>query len=52
MKVEVLKDKMTRGVIDRVIKIDKTFYRDFDYSDTSWYFKRYNKNKKLLIYKL
>ena len=46
MNILVEQIRMTRKVIKDIIEIDKDFYLDFDYSDTSWYFKRYNNNNK------
>lgn len=42
MKVKVLKKKMTESVIKKIIEIDKEFYCNFNYNNTSWYFKRYS----------
>ena len=41
MKIEVTKQPMTEPLIKQIIEIDKEFYHDFDFSDTSWYYKRY-----------
>ena len=50
MKVQVLKKKFTKKMLNKIIEIDKTFYADFDYSDTSWYFTRYS--EKNIVYVL
>ena len=52
MNILVEQIRMTRKVIKDIIEIDKDFYLDFDYSDTSWYFKRYNNNNKVTVLKV
>ena len=52
MNILVEQIRMTRKVIKDIIEIDKDFYSDFDYSDTSWYFKRYNINNKVTVLKV
>ncbi len=50
MQVEVKKVKMTDDVIMSILEIDKEFYTNFDYSDSSWYFERYSdKNDAFLL---
>ena len=49
MKIQVLKKKFTRPMLKEIIEIDKTFYTDFDFSETDWYFKRYNKNNVVYV---
>jgi len=50
MQIQVVKKRFTKQVLDKIIEIDKTFYTDFDYSDTSWYLQRYN--SKNIVYLL
>ena len=50
MKIQVLKKRFTKDVLEKIIEIDKTFYHDFDFSETDWYFKRYN--SKNIVYVL
>lgn len=47
MEIKVLKKSFTKNILEKIIEIDKTFYSDFDFNDTSWYFERYN-NKNVV----
>lgn len=49
MKIEVKKAKMSEEVIKKIINIDKTFYKDFDYSNESWYFERYSEKNDIFL---
>ena len=48
-KLCVCKKFMTPEVIRAIIEIDKTFYKEFDYSDCSWYFERYNEQNEVFV---
>ena len=51
LEVTVKEVNMTNDVINQIIEIDKLFYLNFDYSNTSWYFKTYSaKNKITVLY--
>jgi len=59
MKIEIKEYSNTPKVLEQIIDIDKTFYKNFDYNDISWYTERYNEtnsvhalviNKKIVGY--
>ena len=49
MQVEVKKLGMSKSVIQSIAEIDKEFYTNFDYSDLSWYYERYNNKNKIFL---
>lgn len=50
-KIKIRKKTLTKAILNQIIEIDKGFYKDFDYSNTKWYFERYSKkNKAFLLY--
>lgn len=51
-KVTIEKVGMNDKVLNKIIEIDKNFYLDFDYNDTSWYFNRYNSSRKITVLKV
>lgn len=40
--IKIIKKHLTKPILNQIIEIDKEFYKDFDYSETDWYFQRYN----------
>lgn len=49
MEIKIIKRTMSKSVIKDIIEIDKEFYKDFDYSNTEWYFKRYNNKNSIFL---
>ena len=49
MRITVKQKQMTKAVIEKIIEIDKTFYSDFDYNDTAWYFNRYSEKNSITV---
>lgn len=50
VKIEVKEKRMTKKVINQIIEVDKTFYKDFDFeTSSSWYFQRYSSKNKVWV---
>ena len=52
MNVQVEKAKTTKPILEKIIEIDKTFYTNFDYTDVSWYFRRYTDENEVYLLKV
>lgn len=49
--VEIKKVIANKKILDEIIKIDKTFYKNFDYKNNkNWYYERYIGNQFTLLY--
>lgn len=49
--IQVKKVIVNKKILNQIMKIDKTFYKDFDYENNkNWYYERYIGNQFTLLY--